>query len=177
MEIGSKIKLMRLECSLTQEELADRCELTKGFISQLENDLTNVTVDTLDDIVTALGSSLGQFFKDEKAEKIVFTGEDYFHKESDSSTQTWLITNSAKNEMEPILVVLKPGASTDSDRPHEGEEFGYVLEGRLTLHLGDDKHKCSAGDSFYYMPNKMHHITNDSKKPVKFLWISSPPNF
>ena len=41
MEIGNKIKQLRLQCDLTQEELANRCELTKGYISQLENELTS----------------------------------------------------------------------------------------------------------------------------------------
>ena len=40
MQIGNKIKRMRIERGLTQEELANRCELSKGFISQVENDLT-----------------------------------------------------------------------------------------------------------------------------------------
>ena len=41
MEIGSKIRELRLKADLTQEELGDRCELTKGYISQLENDVTS----------------------------------------------------------------------------------------------------------------------------------------
>jgi len=177
MELGVKIKQMRLECGLTQEELADRCELTKGYISQIENDLTNLTVETLENIVTALGGTLKQFFTEEEKEQIVFTGEDYFQKESEASVQTWLVTNSAKNEMEPILVELNPGASTESDRPHEGEEFGYVIKGKLTLYLGSDKYKCKTGDSFYYTPNRMHYVANESKEVAKFLWVSSPPNF
>ena len=55
MVIGEKIKNLRLSCELTQEELADRCELTKGYISQLENDLTSPSIATLIDILSALG--------------------------------------------------------------------------------------------------------------------------
>ena len=58
MEIGIKIKEMRLKKQLTQEELADRCELTKGYISQIENDLTSPSIATLKDILQVLGSSL-----------------------------------------------------------------------------------------------------------------------
>ena len=54
MQIGSKIKRMRLEYGLTQEELADRCELTKGYISQLERDLTSPSIATLQDILDCL---------------------------------------------------------------------------------------------------------------------------
>ena len=63
-EIGIKIKRLRTLCQLTQEELADRCELTKGYISQLENDLTSPSISTLTDILNALGTNLKDFFDD-----------------------------------------------------------------------------------------------------------------
>ncbi len=50
-DIGLKIKGLRLENGLTQDELASRCELTKGFISQVENNLTSPSINTLDDIL------------------------------------------------------------------------------------------------------------------------------
>ena len=72
MEIGIKIKALRLKNNLTQEELADRCELTKGFISQLENDLANPSIETINDILVVLGSNLGEFFQNEESEPLVF---------------------------------------------------------------------------------------------------------
>ncbi|MBM6839882.1 helix-turn-helix transcriptional regulator, partial [Clostridium saudiense] len=73
MEIGEKIKRMRIEKALTQEELANRCELSKGFISQLENDLTSPSIATLIDILEILGTNLKEFFSDDKEEKITYT--------------------------------------------------------------------------------------------------------
>ena len=177
MEVGNKIKLLRLKCGLTQEELADRCELSKGFISQVENDMTGLTITTLEDIIMALGTTLKQFFTEQEEEKIVFKASDYSRKESENSSLTWLVTNSTKNEMEPILVELKPNGMTDRDVPHEGEEFGHVISGTLVLVIGNDKHKCKTGDSFYFKPEKVHYIKNEGKETVKFLWVSSPPNF
>ena len=58
MQIGNKIKRMRIERGLTQEELANRCELSKGFISQVENDLTSPSIATLIDILEILGTNL-----------------------------------------------------------------------------------------------------------------------
>ena len=131
MIIGKKIKMLRALNNLTQEELASRCDLTKGYISQLENDLTSPSIATLVDILNALGSNLNEFFSsDTITEKIVFTKEDYFTKDNDYGSITWLVTNSQKNEMEPIMLSLYPGQSTPLDNPHEGEEFGYVLEGK-----------------------------------------------
>jgi transcriptional regulator with XRE-family HTH domain len=70
MTIGEKIKNLRNLCQLTQEELADRCELTKGYISQVENDLTSPTISTLSDILTALGTNLSEFFLEESSSKL-----------------------------------------------------------------------------------------------------------
>ena len=78
MQIGNKIKRMRIERGLTQEELANRCELSKGFISQVENDLTSPSIATLIDILEILGTNLKEFFSDDKDEKITYTYEDMF---------------------------------------------------------------------------------------------------
>ena len=66
MSIGEKIRHLRTICQLTQEELADRCDLTKGFISQLENDLNSPSISTLTDILHALGTNLKEFFADDE---------------------------------------------------------------------------------------------------------------
>ena len=71
MEIGAKIKDLRLKGGLTQEELGDRCELTKGYISQLENELTSPSIATLLDILSALGTTPSEFFSDEKGEQVL----------------------------------------------------------------------------------------------------------
>lgn len=78
MKIGSKIKRMRIQQELTLEELASRCELTKGFLSQLERDLTSPSIATLSDILEALGSSLSEFFTDSPEEQIVFRQAGFF---------------------------------------------------------------------------------------------------
>ena len=79
--------------------------------------------------------------------------------------------------MEPILLTLQPGVSTTEDMPHEGEEFGYVLEGKATLNIGKKTYEICAGNSFYFTSKKKHFIKNDGKSVAKILWVSSPPTF
>lgn len=177
MDIGQKIKELRILRGLTQEELANRCELTKGYISQLENDVTEPSISTLEDILLSLGSSFSEFFSEEKEEKIIFSKEDYFEKTEENHKIKWLVVNSQKNEMEPILVELLKGAETEKDLPHEGEEFGYVLQGKIELIIGNNIYKCAKGETFYFVPNKTHYIKNISEGETKLIWISSPPNF
>lgn len=71
MDIGAKIKRIRLSNQLTLEELANRSELTKGFLSQLERDLTSPSVATLENILEALGTNLKDFFSEDEDEQIV----------------------------------------------------------------------------------------------------------
>ena len=176
MSIGNKIKTLRTKLSLTQEELADRCDLTKGYISQLENDLTSPSISTLMDILTALGTTLKDFFNDEE-EQIIFKEEDYFIKEKETDKTVWLVPNSQKNEMEPILYTLDVGASSDIDMPHEGQEFGYVLSGKIELVYGNSKYVVKKGESFYITSDKNHYIKNLSRSKSVIIWVSSPPNF
>ena len=72
LDIGQKIKQLRIQKGLTLEELASRSELTKGFLSQMERDLTSPSIATLNDILEALGTTLAEFFKEEKEEQLVF---------------------------------------------------------------------------------------------------------
>lgn len=178
MEIGSRIKDLRKTQGLTQEELADRAELTKGFISQLERDMTSPSIATLEDILQCLGTSIGEFFsEDTREEQIVFTPEDYFEKrDEDCGNQiTWIIPNAQKNTMEPICLHLEQDGSTYPDNPHEGEEFGYVLQGSVEIHIGKRICVARAGDSFYYTADQTHFLT--SAEGARILWVTSPPSF
>lgn len=179
MKIGNKIKELRVQKGLTQLELADRAELSKGFISQLERDLTSPSIATLCDILQALGTDLKDFFNEDPEEQIVFSEADYFEKIDDElhNKTEWIIPNAQKNIMEPIRMTLAPGGSTYPDNPHEGEEFGYVLSGSITIHIGKHRYKVKKGESFYFTPNSTHHISASTKTGAAFIWVSSPPSF
>lgn len=178
MNIGYKIKALRVAKNLTQEELADRAELSKGFISQVERDLTSPSIATLMDILQCLGTNLKDFFNDEEDEQIVFKQEDYFEKvdEELGNTIEWIIPNAQKNEMEPIRLTLKPCGSTYPDLPHEGEEFGYVISGSISIHVGNHTYKAKKGESFYFTPIGKHYI-EAGRGGATLIWVSSPPSF
>lgn len=179
MEIGDKIKNLRLQNGLTQEELGDRCELSKGFISQLERDMTSPSIATLEDILNALGTDFARFFKEEKQERLVFGSADFSVKRDEELKNEicWLIPNAQKNEMEPIMVTIEPGGATYPDNPHEGEEFGYVIEGTINVVAGESKYQVRKGESFYMRADRPHYLENRGKRAAKAIWISSPPSF
>ncbi len=178
MEIGAKIKRLRVALGLTQEELADRCELSKGFISQLERDLTSPSIATLIDILECLGVTPRAFFSDDGDKKTVFAQNDMFEKDDELHGRiTWLVPNAQKNQMEPILVTLAPGQATSPHDPHEGEEFGYVLTGSVLLHFGTGKQRVKTGESFCFHPSAAHWLSNAGRSAAKVIWIATPPSF
>lgn len=179
MEIGNKLKGLRIAKGLTQEELADRAELSKGFISQLERDLTSPSIATLVDILQCLGTTVSEFFSEETEEQIVFHDEDYFQKiDSELKNKTeWIIPNAQKNAMEPIRLTLEPGGLTYRDVPHEGEEFGYILKGSIKIHIGKKVYTAKKGESFYFIPHSEHYIEASRTSGAVILWVSTPPSF
>ena len=177
MQIGEKIKRLRVKNQLTLEELANRSELTKGFLSQVERNLTSPSIATLEDILEALGTTLGEFFSEEKQEQIVFTANDFFENFQDEYDVYYVVPNAQKNSMEPILLHLKAGGRSLEYRPSEAEEFGYVLQGKIRLHYGDKSYVVKKGQTFYLTGDKSHHISNDWESDAKVLWVSTPPSF
>lgn len=179
MNIGEKIRRLRSINNLTQDELANRCDLTKGFISQIERNLTSPSITTLIDILEALGTDISHFFNEEVEEKIVFSKDDIYDRiyEDFGYSISWLIPNAQKNDMEPILITLSEKSKTKEDHPHEGEEFGYVLKGKVNLVLGKKTFKIKSGESFYFKSNKLHYLENTYNKPATILWVSTPPSF
>ncbi len=177
MSIGTKIKSLRNLKQLTQEELADRCEVTKGFISQLENDLTEPSISTLTDILQALGTNLKEFFSDDEDTQFIYKLEDYMEKTTDDQTTVWLVPNAQKNVMEPILFKIYPHKNMIVDNPHDGQEFGYVLQGEVVVHYGNQVGLCKTGETFYYNTSKNHYLENNTDEIAVIIWVSSPPNF
>ena len=177
MKIGKKLKELRTQNGLTLEELANRSELTKGFLSQLERDLTSPNISALENILEALGTNLADFFQSSKEEQIVFHTQDFFVNEQDDLVTEYIIPNAQKNQMEPLLLTLKPGAKSQDVKAHEGEEFGYVLQGSIQIHIGKKVYHAKKGESFYFTPHSEHYIKANRSTGAKLIWVSTPPNF
>lgn len=135
MEIGEKIRSLRLKLGLTQEELAERSDLTKGFISQLERDLTSPSVDSLNDLLNALGTDMATFFMDKPSVKEIFTKDDYQSSEdlSMNSTITWLVPKSQVNTMEPVIITLNQKEKLKNTIHLKAKNLGMYL--RKLQHL------------------------------------------
>jgi len=79
--------------------------------------------------------------------------------------------------MEPVLITLSPHGTSEIYLPHEAEEFGYVLNGAVNIHIGSKIYRAKKGESFYFTPNKKHFISAPQKTGAVILWVSTPPSF
>ena len=130
------------------------------------------------DLIECLGTTPADFFKATDAAKIVYADKDYFEKVDEDGNRTeWLVPSAQSNQMEPVLVTIQPHAALPVDDPHNGEEFGYVLSGRIALYRQENRFDVRAGESFYYEADKPHRIENPGSRPAKVIWVSTPPSF
>jgi transcriptional regulator with XRE-family HTH domain len=180
LKIGERLKRFRMINSLTQEELASRADLTKGYISQLENDATSPSIATLKDIVDVLGTTMQEFFAEpSRGEDVVFGADSRVQSTGDGEgVKVELLVPGAQNrEMDPAFVTIHPGEEMDTQDYHEGEEFGYVLLGRIQLQLDDQFYTLKKGECFYFSSDKKHSVKNPGKTDAKILWVVTPPTF
>ena len=180
MKIGERLKRLRMINSLTQEELASRADLTKGYISQLENDATSPSIATLKDIVDVFGITMQEFFAETSlGEDVVFGADDRVQSTDDGAgvTVELLVPGAQNREMDPALVTLKPGEEMEEQGYHEGEEFGFILSGELELILNDRVHKVRQNESFYFSSQIPHNWGNTGNEDTVVVWVITPPTF
>ncbi|MEE9273680.1 MAG: cupin domain-containing protein [bacterium] len=178
LRVGGRIRDMRMSYGLTQEELAHRSNLTKGFISQLERDLTSPSLESLLGILRALDTDIVEFFRGQYEDRFVFGGADCTNADTYPEVKGFelMVPGAANCDMEPAIVTIEPGQSLE-EPSHAGEEFGYVLQGKVMVRYGRRQVAARRGEWFYFVADRTHGVSNTFKQDAKVLWISTPPSF
>lgn len=176
MEIGEKLRNLRIQKNLTQEELGERTDLSKGYISQLERGLSSPSMETFFSILEVLGVSPEEFFRQEASSlQIVYSAEDhtiYFDEENGYELE-WLVSDSNEKEMEPVLLTFESAGEYKTFEPSLSETFIFVLEGELELILGEKSYFAKAGQSVYYQATKQHQLRNHLTTKTKVLIVAT----
>ena len=175
-----KLRLLRIRRGLTQEDMADRCELSKGFISQVERNLASPSIATLTDMLECLGSSLSQFFSEDKDEKTVFTPQDMFVKEDEQlcGSITWLVPDARRRTRWSRFwsIWARMGGHTSCYRIR-AKNSAMCCQAASSWWTAKRKRASGAGSSFCLHPHETHYLMNAGKSHAKVLWISTPPSF
>lgn len=176
MQIGNKIKSLRLKKGLTQEELGERTDLTKGYISQLERDLNSPSIETLFSLLEVLGTTPKEFFDEPKKNmKVVYSPSEQTTYTNDELQYDirWLVPRSNENEMEPVYITFQRRGQFKQFEPSLAETFIYILEGKITIELGNRKQVASKGDSIYYEAIAEHRISNAFDGKSKCILVAT----
>ena len=204
--VGSKIKEKRQDESLSIRELARRTGLTASFISQVENEKANVSLDSLRRISEALGVQMLYFLSDLGAEPQSVTKEpaketpenkpeamQLFDRSCplikknlrprmylpDSGITYELLTSRLDHKMEAFMGQIAPGTGNVAGRLSiPTEEFMYCLTGVLKVGIRDQVYTLEAGDSIYFDGSDLTSISSGSDTE-ETVWISviTPPAF
>ena len=177
MKIGQKLKALRKKLNLTLSELAQRTELTPGFISQVERDLCSPSIETLSEILEVLGISLGDFFAYQTDDITVYHAPQRFVHTADHYEQEWLISKSSVLSFEPIMITIKPQQRWAKIEPAEADLFLYLLQGSIIVKTIKESQRCQATDSVYVKLNETVTIINCDKTEAVVLAVSDPPIF
>lgn len=176
MNIGEKLRNLRIQKNLTQEELGERTDLTKGYISQLERDLSSPSMETFFTILEVLGISPEQFFSERTLEqKIVYTDDDstLYNDEESGYELKWLIPESNEKEMEPVILTFDKNGEYKLFDPSLSETFIYVIEGSVSLVLGEATYSAKKGEAMYYQAAERHQLINHSKSKSRILIVAT----
>jgi transcriptional regulator with XRE-family HTH domain len=176
MEIGEKLRNLRIQKNLTQEELGERTDLTKGYISQLERDLSSPSMETFFSILEVLGVSPAEFFRQDPSKpQIVYSKEDHtiYLDEENGYELEWLIPDSNEKEMEPVFLTFEGEGEYKTFEPSLSETFIFVLTGAVELKLGETVYLAKKGQSIYYQATETHQLRNHLNKKTKVLIVAT----
>lgn len=181
--IGWRIRKLRESKRLTLEELARRTGLSKALLSKIENGKVSSPVSTLLLIAESLKVKLSYLVDDngEQAEMkcaLVRAGE---RLKLDRGTEDFgfyyemLAHSKADKMMEPAVLIVKNRRKYAVTYTHPGEEFIYVLEGKMEFIYGKKKFLMEAGDAIYFDGDVPHGGRNISACPLKVLTVICNP--
>jgi transcriptional regulator with XRE-family HTH domain len=182
-KIGQKLRALRKASGLSLTELAARTGFSIGFLSQVERDLSNLSVKALFDLSRALGVNISYFFDagvQEEAQpagpivraherRKIFYGQGVCDE---------LASPASNTELELLWSRFAPGASSGEHAyHHNGQEAGIVITGRLDLVIGGETYRLEAGDSFGFESSIPHRYSNPGLTEAIVVWAITPPTY
>lgn len=174
--LGKMIQNRRKQLGYTLRELAARSELSAPFLSQVEKGSASPSVLSLVKIARGLNIPSSYFLDTEGSHTHVCKAADVrFFQLNDSQVRYGRIGNTAsQRQLEPLLMVYPPRYSSEP-MTHSGEEFLYILSGRMRLKIGAQTQHLHPGDSAHFNSGLRHIWSNESDEELRILWVGTPP--
>ena len=180
LEVGERLRAIRLLRRLTLREVADAAGVSESFVSQLERGRSSASVATLQRLAAAVGIEISDLFAEEGRDgPRVLRHEERQHLEWGHLGRKALLTPKPFHSLEVVVAAFDPGGST-GDEPYthgDSEELLLVLAGRVHLQLGNELLDLSKGDSVNYRSSTPHRVSNRGDEAAEVLFVISPPSY
>ena len=182
-EVGQKIKNLRTKKKLTLKVLSEQINLSVSYLSLIERGRASINLTTLEAISKGLDVSPAFFFEApaQRESHITRSYEQPVYEIGGKYIYFALsgITGHEKTIFEPVIALLLPGETREDMElfAHEGEEFYYILEGKLTFIVGTAEYELYPGDSLHIHSNQLHNWGNFTNNIVRVLCVTTPKVF
>jgi transcriptional regulator with XRE-family HTH domain len=167
LDIGATIRAIRKRKKMTIPQLCEGTGLSKGFISNVENNKTSPSIATLANIAAFLKVPLPYLLL-QKEQRMHVIRQDERQHTTTGKEKLKVEHLSAKEGLRMMIVEFPPGATT-GENVHEGEECHYVLNGKILAEQGEDMAVLEEGDSFSWNASVPHIVTNTGAEPALVL--------
>jgi transcriptional regulator with XRE-family HTH domain len=173
--LGERLFALRSARGWTLEELAERSGLSKPFLSRLESSSRQPSIAAVLTLARVFGVPMGSLFDSQNADEscIVVRGKDAAIREGDGVSYAPMSTASRFN-LQPIRLVISASRSGTERYQHEGEEWVFVLSGRLRLSVGEKQHIIDAGDAAHFDSRLPHRLDALDGKDATIVLVACP---
>lgn len=180
--LGLRMRHTRLLKGLTLKKVAELAECSESLLSRIENGNANPSIKTMHRVALALETPVSGLFQDggdDDTSVVLRQGERPTVQAGQRKGHRLeaLIPGRRGNLLSGYINDIEPGSGSEGVITHEGEEFGYVLDGELELTVDKKKYQLRPGDSFYFRSERPHSYINNRKKLARILWLNTPPTF
>ena len=175
MDIGFKLKQLRVAKKLTIKDLADKTGLSGGFISNVERGVNSPTISSLQKICQALGTSIGELFAHDKGHShlIVRKNERQVLNQGANSLVNCEIIHMDHKMLQPSCIDIKPQGEYGAPLlKHEGEEICFVLEGQVQFWVDEECYNLVEGDCIYVESQVEHRLYNPGQQIARTFWVT-----
>jgi transcriptional regulator with XRE-family HTH domain len=184
VSLGVRIRELRKARGLSLAQLAAKCACSQSFLSQFERGLTSISIPVLATVCGALSVSLSEFFArvedgdraaavTDPLSSVIRAQEQVGINLSKAAIKYRFLTRDLPERGFDIVIGEIPSGYVYPPGTHEGEEFGYILEGRLRLWIEDREYDLDLGDSYHVVSTSPHGYQALGREPVKVLWVQT----
>jgi DNA-binding transcriptional MerR regulator len=176
LSIGQMFRKLRLQRGSSLLAVANAVGVSDSFLSNLERSRTGASIGIMRKLAQYFGLNILDLFDPIDGTGPLVRPRDRKSLGGGPGVHMELLA-SGKITMEPHLFRVAPGAGSGDSYAHEGEEFLYLVRGRLAIELGGEEFQLRAGDGFYFSSKTPHRWSNPGKTETIALWINTPPTF